>query len=314
MDNQSVPENDIVGIWYSTLAYTAWGILPLYWKLLQAVPALEILAHRIIWSFIFVGCIVIVTGSWQTMISVLQDKKNLFYLFLCGFLISLNWFTYIWAVNSDRVIEASMGYYINPLVVVLLGVVILKEKLTRWQAVAILLAATGVFILTVQYGQVPWVALILAGTFALYGLSKKLIKVDSLTGLALETAAVTPLALIYIVSQQSQGFGAIGRVPLHTTLILVGAGVATATPLLWFAKGAKRIKFTILGFLQYIAPTISLLLGIFIFKENFSRTHFISFSFIWAGLLIFIVSSLGTAQKLKYGRQQLTPAEEFRRV
>lgn len=303
MEREKVIGNDVSGVWYGVLAYTAWGILPLYWKLLAVVPAMEILAHRIIWSFIFVGTILLATGGWATLQTVVANKKNLCYLFLCGFLISLNWFTYIWAVNSGHVIEASMGYYINPLVVVLLGVVILKESLTRWQSVAILLAGTGVVIMTLQYGRVPWIALILAGTFATYGLSKKLIQVDSISGLALETMIVMPVALFYIVTRQTQGLGALGRVPLQTSLILCGSGIVTATPLLWFAKGAQRIKLTMIGFLQYIAPTISLLLGIFVFKEYFSLIHFISFSFIWAGLLIFLVSNLATAKKTRAERK-----------
>ncbi|MBS4030600.1 MAG: EamA family transporter RarD [Clostridiales bacterium] len=242
MENEKFVETDPTGVLYGVLAYTAWGILPLYWKLLNVVPALEILAHRIIWSFVFVGVLLVASGGWQTLITVVKNKTNLFFLFLCGFLISVNWFTYIWAVNSNHVIEASMGYYINPLVVVLLGVVVLKEKLTRWQCLAILLASVGVIILTVQYGRVPWVALILASTFALYGLSKKLIKVDSITGLALETIIVMPIALLYIITQQTQGTGSVGRVPIQTTFILFGSGIVTAIPLLWFAKGAQKIK------------------------------------------------------------------------
>ncbi|MDW7650074.1 MAG: EamA family transporter RarD [Bacillota bacterium] len=299
MNNNNLTEHDAVGIWYGVLAYTAWGILPLYWKLLNVVPAMEILAHRIVWSFVFVGAILILTGGWQKLLLVIQNKKNLLYLFLCGFLISLNWFTYIWAVNSNHVIEASMGYYINPLVVVLLGVVVLKEKLTRWQGIAILLATAGVLIITLQYGRIPWVALILAATFALYGLSKKLIKVDSITGLALETMVVMPLALYFIITRQTQGIGSLGRIPFQTALILCGSGIVTATPLLWFAMGAQKVKLTMMGFLQYIAPTLSLLLGIFVFKEYFSALHFISFSFIWAGLLIFIVENVGMARQIK---------------
>lgn len=299
MEIDKVDGTDPAGVIYGILAYTAWGILPLYWKLLNIVPALEILAHRIIWSFVFVGVLLIASGGWQTLLTVVKNKKNLFFLFVCGFLISLNWFTYIWAVNSNHVIEASMGYYINPLVVVLLGVVVLKEKLTRWQGLAIFLASVGVLILTVQYGQVPWVALILASTFALYGLSKKLIKVDYISGLALETIIVMPIALVYIITQQTQGIGSVGRVPFQTTFILFGSGIVTAIPLLWFAKGAQKVKLTIMGFLQYIAPTISLLLGIFVFKEYFSAIHFISFSFIWAGLAIFIMTNLSALHKSK---------------
>ncbi|MCR3922506.1 MAG: EamA family transporter RarD [Firmicutes bacterium] len=292
-------ERDRAGVWYGVLAYTAWGILPLYWKLLQGIPALEILAHRIVWSFVFVGIILTITRGWPRLFAVMKQTKNVLSLFLAGFFMSINWYTYIWAVNSGHVIEASMGYYINPLFVVLLGVVILKEKLNRWQGLAIFLALIGVLIMTIQYGQIPWISLILAISFSLYGLSKKLINVDSLTSLALETAIVMPIALFYIINRQVQNVGALGRVSVAEMLILFGTGVITAIPLLAFAQGAKRIKLIMLGFLQYITPTSTLLLGIFIFKEHFSRTHLIGFSFIWAGLLVFIVVNVYQVTKMQ---------------
>jgi chloramphenicol-sensitive protein RarD len=288
-----VETNDVSGIRYSILAYTDWGVLPLYWKLLNMVPAVEILAHRILWSFVFMGSILLFSGDWRNLAAAFSNRRAMVVTFLCGFLISLNWFTYIWAVNSNRVIEASMGYYINPLLAVALGVTVLKERLGRWQLAAIILAAAGVLIMTVRYGRIPWIALALAGTFALYGLAKKLTAVDSVTGLALETFIVLPLALLFIVSREVQGIGALGTVPFSRTAILVGSGVVTATPLLWFAKGARKIRLSMLGFLQYIAPTISLLLGIFIFGESFSATHLVSFGFIWAGLLVFTLTNLG---------------------
>lgn len=289
----------ISGIWFGILAYTAWGILPLYWKLLNLVPALEILSHRILWSFVFIWVIILVTGGWHCVATALASKKNILFIFLSGIFISINWFTYIWAVNSNHVIEASMGYYINPLVVVLLSVMVIKEKLNRWQGVAILLAATGVIIMTLQYGRIPWVALVLASSFALYGLLKKLVKVDSITGLALETTIVMPIALAYIISREVQGAGAIGANPFLTSVLLVGSGIVTATPLLWFGMGTQKIKLSMMGFLQYIAPTISFLLGIFVFKEHFPPAHLISFGFIWAGLLVFAVSNIQDARGSK---------------
>ncbi|MBS4021449.1 MAG: EamA family transporter RarD [Dethiobacter sp.] len=291
--------HDSMGILYGICAYTAWGILPLYWKLLDIIPALEILAHRILWSFIFISSMLLITGGWPRMITALTNKKNLLFIFLSGFLISLNWFTYIFAVNSNHVIEASMGYYISPLVVVLLGVTIFKEKLTSWQCIAITLAAIGVLIITVQYGKIPWISLALAFSFALYGLTKKLIMVDSITTLALETLIVMPIALIYIISKEARGIGALGTVPLLTIIILMGSGIVTASPLVWFARGIQSIRLSMMGFLQYIAPSISLFLGIFVFKEHFSLSHFISFSFIWAGLIIFTLSNFGVLVEFK---------------
>jgi chloramphenicol-sensitive protein RarD len=292
-ERSGMEPNDAEGMRYGILAFTVWGVLPLYWKLLNMIPSIEILAHRILWSFVFMVPILFVSGRWKDLVNVLANGRNLVLVFLSGFLISLNWFTYIWAVNSNHVIEASMGYYINPLVVVFLGMTVLKEKLGKWQVVAIILAATGVLIMTVRYGRVPWVALALACSFALYGLAKKLIPVDAVTGLTLETFIVMPLALLFIISREIKGIGALGTVPFLTIVILMGSGIATTTPLLWFAKGAKKIKLSMLGFLQYIAPTISLFLGIFVFKEYFSIAHFVSFGFIWAGLTVFTLANLG---------------------
>ena len=284
---------DSAGIWYGVLAYTSWGVLPLYWKLLQTIPALEILAHRILWSFIFLGAILLFTRGWQTMVAVLTNRKKLLITFLCGVLISFNWLTFIYAVNSNQVIQTSMGYYINPLVTVFLAVLVLKERLTRWQGISIVLAAVGVLIITLQYGKVPWIALILAGTFALYGLTKKIVGIDPVTGLTLETFVVMPVALIYIINMEITGVGALGSVPFYTKLILAGGGIVTAMPLLGFAKGLHKNNLSMMGFLQYIAPTISLLLGILVFREYFSMSHLVSFCFIWVALIIFTLSNLG---------------------
>lgn len=283
---------------YAVSAYTVWGILPLYWKLLEVVPALEILAHRIAWSFVFT-VIVLLLIRGRTVLTVLTAaKRYLVPTLLCGVLISFNWYTYIWAVNSGFVIEASMGYYICPLVVVLLGVVVLREQLTRWQILATGLASIGVLILALQYGRIPWVALVLAGTFATYGLAKKLIPVDSVTGLALETSSVTPAAVIFIAAQELQGTGALTGLSLGTGVTLAGAGVVTAVPLLLFAQGARRVKLSTIGFFQYIAPSITLMLGIFVFREPFSVIHLVSFAFIWLGLLVFTLANLGVLKTL----------------
>lgn len=281
------------GICYGIAAYTAWGVLPLYWKLLKDVPPVEILAHRIFWSFIFLSLVVLFTGGWKPLTAVLADRKKLIFMFICGFIISINWFTYIYAVNTGHVIEASMGYFITPLVVVLMGIGILKEKLSRPQLVAIILASIGVMIITVQYGRMPWIALLLAFSFSLYGLIKKMARVDSVTGMLLETFIVMPIALAYIVSMENSAGGAMGTLPLFLKLILAGAGAVTATPLILFARGIEKTTFSMMGFLQYIAPTITLLLGIFVFREHFTLSHFISFSFIWVALIIFTLANVG---------------------
>lgn len=280
-----------IGILYAGASFTAWGLLPIYWKLLKSVSPGEILANRIIWSFVFVSCLLIWNGNYKKIKENLVNKRNLALIALASIIISFNWFTYIWAVNSNFVVQASMGYYINPLVISLLSATVLKEKFNKGQTIAIALASIGVVIMTYQYGRVPWIALILAVTFAFYGLIKKVLKVDSIIGLALETVILTPFALGYVVYKMIMGTGTIIGVPPLTMIILAFAGVVTATPLVWFARGAQKVEFATIGFLQYIAPTLSLLLGIFLFKEEFNKFHLISFGFIWLALAVYTLST-----------------------
>ena len=304
-------DQNLAGIFYALSAYILWGLLPLYWKLLEEVPAIEVLAHRILWSFILMSLVVFLTGGWKTLTPVLLDKKKLTLIFLCGFIVSLNWFTYIYAVNSGFVIEASMGYYINPLVVVLLGVTVFREKLGRWQLTALILATLGVLIITVQYGRIPWIALLLAGTFATYGLIKKIIRINPVSGLALETFIVMPFALLYIINLENTGFGAFGTVPVATKFVLAGAGLITAAPLFLFAQGIERTTFSMIGFLQYIAPTLTLFLGIFIFREHFSLSHLVSFCLIWIALIIFTLANVGVLKpKQPINTEALVPYKE----
>jgi chloramphenicol-sensitive protein RarD len=281
------------GIWYTAFAYIFWGILPLYWKLLEKVPAVEILAHRIVWSFVFIMCLLVFCKKWDLLKrnfkEIFHSRSQCFAVIASSLLISTNWLVYIWAVNSDHIIETSLGYYINPLISVLLGMVFLKEKLSFWQFISFALAFVGVVILTVQYGQIPWIALTLAISFGLYGLTKKVTKLDSMIGLMFETLIVVPLASLYLIFLAGQGSASFGT-SFSTTLLFIGAGVATGLPLLWFAQGAKTVPLAMIGFLQYIAPSISLLLGIFIYHEHFSKTHLVSFLFIWTALALFSLS------------------------
>lgn len=280
------------GFLYGIGAYTLWGFLPLYWKMLDSIPAIEILAHRILWSFVFLATIMLFRGNFNTFKEVFKEGGNVVRIACATIFITLNWGMYIWAINSGHVVEASMGYYINPLIVILLSVVVLKERLSHWQTISILMAAIGVAIITLSYGQVPWISLILALTFALYGLMKKKIPLPSTISLGIETAMLMPLVIGYITYRQVNGIGALGSLSLSTTLILVGSGIATALPLLWFGEGTRRIPLSSMGFLQYIAPTISLTLGIFVFKEQFTRIHLLSFGCIWTGLLIYSISQI----------------------
>jgi chloramphenicol-sensitive protein RarD len=301
------------GVLYAAFSYILWGVLPVYWKLLNHVNADEILANRVFWSFFFIAVILVLNKKWGlftgTLLGLAQNKKQLAALAVASMLISINWFMYIWAVNTDQMIEASLGYYINPLVSVLLGMVFLKERLSLLQYISFALAGIGVLIMTISYGQFPWIALTLAISFGLYGLAKKLIKVDSAVGLALETLVVMPLAAIYIGYLMIQGTNSLFAGSMSTTLLLAGAGAATAVPLLFFAKGAQRIPLATLGILQYIAPTLTLILGVFVYHETFSSVHLLAFTFIWSALILYSLSrtKMAAALTVKWKKEKGMP-------
>lgn len=278
-----------LGIIYAIIAYIIWGILPLYWKLVESVPPWEILAHRILWSFVFMIIFILVIRRWslfvQELRTLFKSRKKLLGITIASLLISLNWVTYIWAVNTDRVLDASLGYYINPLINVLFGYLFLKERFSYLQWVAIVLAIIGVSYMTLNAGTTPWAAIILAVTFALYGLIKKVLDLNAINGLAIETLIVAPIALIYIATLTFNGSSSLSF--SLEGLVLFGTGAVTAIPLLLFAQGAKRIPLSLIGFLQYIAPTLMFLLGVFLFNEPFTSVHVVTFSFIWVGLILY---------------------------
>ncbi len=280
------------GVLYGIIAYLAWGLLPVYWKLFQSVGAWEILAHRIVWSLVFVLIIIIITRRWTKLWAAAPGLKMKGALLVCSLLISANWLLYIWAVNSNQVMETSLGYYMNPLISVLLGVVFLKEKLRMGQWVALGMAALGVLYITVQYGQMPWIALSLALSFAFYGLAKKVVNLEAMIGLAWETIFVAPIALIYMIMIEANGMGTALNLEGWKLAMLMLAGVGTAMPLYWFAQATKRLPLSTLGFIQYLSPTIQLLSAIFLFGETFTMTHLVSFSLIWGALLVFTISSM----------------------
>ncbi|QTN00957.1 EamA family transporter RarD [Sediminibacillus dalangtanensis] len=281
------------GVLYTAAAYILWGFLPIYWKLVQNVPAGEILAHRIVWSFVFMALLLFFLKKWKPFIrecrQILRDRQRLIGITLASIVISINWLVFIWAVNSDHVVQASLGYYINPLISIILGMAVLKEKLTKWQLVSFLLAAAGVVNLTISFGVFPWVSILLALSFGLYGLLKKTVAISAMFGLAIETMIVMPIALIYLVSRQTVA-GTAPEVFTSTTALLVLSGIATAVPLLLFASGAQRIPLSMVGFLQYFAPTLMLFIGVFLYGETFTHAHLVSFTCIWAALAIYTVS------------------------
>lgn len=289
----------MVGVWYAIAAYVTWGILPLYWKALKHVAPREILAHRVVWSFAFLCLFNILRKRWPEVKKAYAHGPSRMSSLLSALIIGSVWYIYIWAMLADHVVEASMGYYISPLISVVLGMVFLKERLTFWQNIAFVLAMIGVVYLTIKYGRFPWIALSLAVGFGLYGLLRKTSRVGSITGLTAETAVLSPLALLYILFLLNREASAVKGASVTTDLLLLGAGIVTAVPLVWFAKGARRIPLSMIGFFQYLAPTISLCLGIFVFKEPFTTAHLVSFGLIWLALIIYTSSRAPFMKRLQ---------------
>ena len=279
------------GLMLGVGAYLLWGVLPLYFKAIDQVPATEIVAHRVVWSLLFLGLLAFLLGRWRTILAALRNPRVLATLTLTALLIGANWLIWVWAVVNGHVLEGSLGYYLNPLVNVLLGVVLLKERLSRGQVLAVMLAAAGVAVLAAGAGGALWISLSLALSFALYGFLRKVAPVDSLEGLLIETALLTPLALGYIIWLQQQGRSGFG-VDLTTDLLLTLAGAATAIPLLLFTAAAKRLAYSTLGFLQYIAPSLQFLLAVLLFGERLTLPHMICFGAIWTALAIFAFEGL----------------------
>jgi chloramphenicol-sensitive protein RarD len=277
------------GLFYAIAAYTVWGLLPVYWKALQTVPATEIVGHRMIWSLVFVASLLAFRRHWGWLRLVVRQPRTLLVGFLAACILALNWLTYVWAVNAGYIVETSLGYFINPLVSVLFGVVFLRERLRLWQWVAIGVAFTGVLYLTIGYGALPWIALVLAFTFGSYGLLKKKTSLGALEGLAMEASLLFLPALTYLLYLESRGAGSFGHTTGFVSMLLILTGVATAGPLLLFAAAARRIPLSMLGILQYIAPTFQFLLGVFLYGEPFNQTRLVGFSIIWTALLIYSI-------------------------
>lgn len=289
-------ENYKQGIFFGLAAYVLWGILPVYWKALELVSPFEILSSRFMWSCVFVFLLIIFQKKWplftKEVKQVFSNVKTGAAMVAAGITISFNWGTFIWAVNNGHIVETSMGYYINPLVSILFAVVFLRERLDKMQLSAITCAFIGVASMVYSFGKIPWVSLTLAFTFALYGLLKKILPVSALTSIMLETLLITPLALVYEYSLWQQGVSFYASGNLQVIMMLTGAGVVTAIPLLLFTAGARLLPLKIIGFLQYISPTLTLLIGVFVYNEAFTASHLLAFGWIWAALLLFIVSQL----------------------
>jgi chloramphenicol-sensitive protein RarD len=279
------------GIWYALAAYAFWGLFPIYWKILGGIPALQLLGHRISWSFIILLAGLLITRQWNNFRKSITRRVLLTYS-IAAVLIAVNWLTYVWAVGKGFIIETSLGYFINPLISVLLGVLLLRERLRPLQWVPIGMAALGVLYLTFAYGALPWIALTLAFSFGFYGLVKKSATLQSLPGLTLETGLLFVPAVGFLLYSQFIGTGAFLHSGPLLNMMMLGAGLITIIPLLLFASAAQRIPLTMIGVLQYINPSIQFLLGTLIYKEPFDHHRLIGFGIVWVALILFALEGL----------------------
>jgi len=277
------------GFIYALLCYLFWGILPLYWHMLIEIPSLVILANRMLWSSIFLTVFCLFQNR-RALISVIKNKRNVYYMGIAGILVTINWGIYIYAVTHQCVVESSLGYYINPLINVLLGVVFLKEKLNRLEKIATLFAFIGVSYFTISYGSFPYISFILALSMSIYGIVKKKANLPAVQALTLETLLITPMAILYLLHSIYSGELSFSEIATKSVILLVFGGIVTAVPLLLFAKAIKYLPYSTIGFIQYISPTLQLIIGIFVFHEGFTSAHAICFLFIWIGLAFFTVN------------------------
>lgn len=289
--NSNQSNEQVLGGLAAIGAYTLWGIMPIYWKLIDGATPMEVLAHRIIWSFVFMIIVILVTRKMSRLMAdikaLLASPKRLLIIISASFTVTINWYIFIWSVAHGHVVQASLGYYINPLLSVLLGILFLKERLSAWQVVSFILALIGVLIMTIQAGVFPWISMMLALSFGIYGLLKKKVKLPAMTGLTIETSIVTPIALVFLLFFDPTVGQSFSTSNPSLALLLMGAGVVTAIPLLLFATGANRISLAMVGFFQYIAPTIMLILGTLLYHEPFDRSRLMAFALIWISLIVF---------------------------
>lgn len=280
------------GILFALAAYGMWGLVPIYFKAVGHISPFEVVAHRVLWSVAFLVVFILATGRWQEFTSYLKQRRMIAGLLLSAIVISLNWLVFIWAVGQDRILETALGYFINPLISVLLGMIFLGERLRRIQWLAISLAVIGVGYQLVLLGSLPWVALVLAFSFGFYGLLRKRLAVDAFSGLLIETLLLTPVALVYLLWLAQQGAMQFLFTTGNTTLLLIASGLVTSLPLICFAAGTRRLTLTLNGLLQYIAPSITFLLAVFIYGEPLDSSRLITFAFIWTALVLFTAEGI----------------------
>lgn len=285
------------GTWYAVGAYGLWGLFPLYWKMLHHVSAVQLIGHRIVWSFVSLIAMLAFLKQIKTFRAVAFTFSMIRIYAMAAVLVGINWLIYVWAVNKGHIVETSLGYFINPLISVLIGVIFFREKLRLWQWIPIAIAATGVLYLTLALGSLPWIALTLAFSFAFYGAVKKIAPLNSFQGLTLETVILLLPAILYLLFSEVKGDGAFLHHGLWMDLLMMGTGLVTTIPLLLFASAAKRIPLSVIGVLQYIAPTIQFLIGILVYHETFTMRQFVGYCFVWVALVIFGVDSYRVYRK-----------------
>jgi chloramphenicol-sensitive protein RarD len=288
----------LAGALYAALAYGTWGVLPVYWKLLAGVPLAEVLAHRVFGTVLFTALLLAGLGQMPELGQALRSRRERLSLLASGALIAVNWGVFIGAVGAGRILETSLGYDLNPLVNVLLGTVFLRERLRRAQGISVALAGAGVLVLLVSHGKLPWIALALATSFGLYGLLHKLTRVRPIAALAIETGTLAPAALAYLCFATEPTGGALVTGSTLARTLLVLAGPITALPLLWFASAARRMRLSTLGLFQYLAPTLALLLAVFLYGEQFTRAHAIAFLLIWSALALYSLDALQSSRAI----------------
>lgn len=279
------------------LAYFIWGIQPLYWQFFKHIPLTHILAHRIVWSMFLLVPMTLLTNRWEKLCQLFKSLKKLLLVALCAFMIGANWLIYIYATSSKQVVEASLGHYITPILIIFLGVIVLKEKIQIYKIIAICVAILGVVNLTLNIGKIPFIALLLIFTFTVYTFLKKVVDIDPIVGITAETLLLSPFMIIFLIFRQSTGIPIFADETVKSAALLISTGLFTSMPLLLYAFGVRAMNLSNLGFIQYVAPTIGLIIGIFVFKEPFTRTHLISFGLIWIAIAIVILLPLFSNSK-----------------
>ncbi|MCV6606020.1 MAG: EamA family transporter RarD [Porticoccaceae bacterium] len=280
------------GLYFALAAFGLWGLFPIYFKAVEQVPSLEILAHRVLWSLLLLLLLIAVTKRWKALFQILGNRRLLGWLFLSAVAIAINWLIFIWAVIDGRILETSLGYFMTPLVNVLVGVLFLSERLRRGQWIAVFLASCGVLWQLWQIGYLPWVALTLAVSFGLYGLLRKKAAVDSLLGLCVETLVLLPAALVYLAWLAQSGELVFAHSHITLDILLLFAGLLTSVPLVCYAAATRRLALSVVGLMQYLTPSISFLLAVFLYGEAFDVNQLVSFGFIWLALAVFSADGL----------------------